>query len=741
MSLVNATDTGASPDAQSARPTTPPPAPDQHPLPFSSLPDAPMKSGAGDSLQGFKIVRGGLDVQLKQDLKDHHVEDVPIPRPIGEELEAASSFVQETPLYANGRWTAIPVKPENEKKLYAPQAEIFSAIESHFAIPDRRFLETHGVFIEHVKSGEEELASSPDYIVVGIGPSVSDRSDFSALKDRRNKWINYDYVTTLGDAKTDKNASSFRDIGQLAVYARQCFIQQYNRDSVFGFIMTETTLRVHQFDRSGAMSSLRLNYHEEPAYFVHALRTIISSDPAAIGYNTTISFGSFGADGRAHTRHLESMFGRPRKAGDRDDLPEIPVDADRQDGLDLIGVEMPPYVRELIKFNVDMKPFYARRSLRGRGGIYWNGSHEDYGAVIIKQSYLPATRTPEWEFLKRTAGLTGVGEILAYDLRKCCAVLRRYGETIDEFKSPLQLLVAVRDAIQGHWNLWKIYILHRDVSIQNILLGRPGAEDGWRGVLIDLDMAICLYRQTSDANVDFRTGTRAYQSVQVLRSYKYAESAPTSGQRLMHDYMDDLESFYWCLCWICFSYEGPGNCKKSDIPKEWQDNDPQVAAGAKSEHLLSDFESNDVKDYFEDFIPLLEFLHGLFQKMYKVKTPLVRKHAAHTRTLKKIREEAKGTYEQVIEMFDRTIDSIRAGGRKPAAEKHDQPPATLTLAALPPAPRVTTRMLEPSLPMSFGNKRKASEDSDEEPEKKRPQVASTAPTKPSSLRHSESYDP
>ncbi|KAI3998373.1 hypothetical protein K525DRAFT_151533, partial [Schizophyllum commune Loenen D] len=535
MSFVNATDTGASPQTHPPRPTIPPPGPNQHSLPLSSAPDTPMKSGAGDSLQGFRVVRGGLDVQLKQDLKDHHVDDVPIPRPIGEELEAASIFVQETPLYANGRWTAIPVKPENEKKLYAPQAEIFSAIESRFAIPDRRFLETHGALIEHMKFGEEELASSPDHIVVGIGPSVSDRSDFSALKDHPKRWMNYDYVTTLGDGKTDKNASLFRDATQLAVYARQCFIQQYNRDFVFGFIITETTLRVHRFDRSGAMSSLRMNYHEEPAYLVHALRTIISSDPATIGYNTTISFGSFGADGRAHTRHLRSMFGRPRKAGDRDDLPDIPVDTERQDGLDLIDVEMPPYVRELITFDVDMEAMYARRNLRGRGGVYWFGDNEEYGEVIIKQSYLPATRTPEWEFLKRTAGLTGVGEILAYDLRECCAVLRRYGETIDQFHSPLQLLVAVRDAIQGHWNLWKIYILHRDVSIHNILLGRPGAEDGWRGVLIDLDMAICLHRQTSDANVDFRTGTRAYQSVQVLRSYKYAESAPTSGQRLMHD--------------------------------------------------------------------------------------------------------------------------------------------------------------------------------------------------------------
>ncbi|KAL1700257.1 hypothetical protein EV121DRAFT_214555 [Schizophyllum commune] len=740
MSFVNATDTGASPDTQPPRPTTPPPGPNQHSLPLSSLPDTPMKSGAGDSLQGFKIVRGGLDVQLKQDLKDHHVEDVPIPRPTGEELEAASSFVQETPLYANGRWTAIPVKPENEKKLYAPQADIFSAIESHFAIPDRRFLETHDVFIEHVKSGEEELTSSPDYIVVGIGPSVSDRSDFSALKDRRNKWINYDYVTTLGDAKTDKNASSFRDIGQLAVYVRQCFIQQCNRDFVFGFIMTETTLRVHRFDRSGAMSSLRLNYHVDPAYFVHALRTIISSDPDTIGYNATITFGSFNAIGRAQTRHLKSTFGRPRKAGDSADLPNIPVKTDRQDGLDLIAVEIPPYVPEVITFDVGMQPFYVRRSVRGRGGIYWAAKHEGYGSVIIKQSYLPATRTPEWEFLQRTAGLTGVGEMLAYDLRACCAVLRRYGKTIDKFQSPLQLLVAVRDAVQGHWNLWKIYILHRDVSIRNILLGLPGAKDGWEGVLIDLDMAICLRRQTSDANVDFRTGTRAFQSIQVLESYKYAETAPTNGQRLMHDYMDDLESFYWCLCWICFSYEGPD--KKDDNPIDildgWQDDNPKTALNAKLAYLNDDFDENLVKSYFKAFTGLLEYLHDLVKRMRKVKKSLVSTKTAHTRTLEKIREEAGGTYAQVIEMFNRTIDTLITGTGTPAAVRE---PETFTLPELPPASRRTPRMLEPSLSMSFGNKRKASEESDEEPEKKRPQVASTAPAKPSSLRHSESYDP
>ena len=32
--------------------------------------------------------------------------------------------------------------------------------------------------------------------------------------------------------------------------------------------------------------------------------------------------------------------------------------------------------------------------------------------------------------------------------------------------------------------------LHRDISIYNILLGKTGADPGYRGVLIDFDMAV-----------------------------------------------------------------------------------------------------------------------------------------------------------------------------------------------------------------------------------------------------------
>ena len=57
----------------------------------------------------------------------------------------------------------------------------------------------------------------------------------------------------------------------------------------------------------------------------------------------------------------------------------------------------------------------------------------------------------------------------------------------------------------GHRNLWQAGILHGDVSINNVLIRKPNAEVGNRGVLIDMDMAILLDRMESLASVDFRT--------------------------------------------------------------------------------------------------------------------------------------------------------------------------------------------------------------------------------------------
>ena len=69
------------------------------------------------------------------------------------------------------------------------------------------------------------------------------------------------------------------------------------------------------------------------------------------------------------------------------------------------------------------------------------------------------------------------------------------------------LLNFVRDLIFCVFVGHKTWILHRDVSVHNVLVGKPNAEPGNRGVLVDLDMVIRLGTETL---VDFRTVSASY---------------------------------------------------------------------------------------------------------------------------------------------------------------------------------------------------------------------------------------
>ncbi|KAL1742499.1 hypothetical protein HDZ31DRAFT_65919 [Schizophyllum fasciatum] len=778
MSL-DATDTGDS-AAQSSPRVTPPPFPTEVVLRSSGAADTPMTSGAGDTTYGFRIVHD-LFEKLRADLASHYVKDIPIPTPGDDERAEIDAFLRDTDLYdvSKRRWRFVPAKAANERLLYGPHSAMFHAVLARFKMPNRRFILTADITMEHEPDQREALVTRPDYSIVGKGPVVNGKGRFLPSDDTFDvAWADYTNLAAVGDGKTERSSSLFNNGVQLAVYARQCFLQQHNRDFVYGFIMTEKRFRVYRFDRSGMMSTVAVDYHKQAASFVHLLRLISSTHDASIGFNTTLYFGPISGK---RTRFLRSTFAVNKemiRSRTRAPLPEVvPVAIDSKHGLDPITVDNPAtYVLKEITFRVHNQPLYARRGLRGRGGVYWASSHPEFGEVLIKQSYTPVTRVPEYEYLKKAVNLEGVGQMLAYDTRSWtvsgsrwpggtqgvadrtygCVVLRRYGKSIDHFGSRLELLVAFRDSVKGLRNLWRIWILHRDVSIHNILLGVPGAQDGWKGVLIDLDMAISMLRERSDLGVDFRTGTRAFQSIQVLKSYENVnDSARTNSQRLMHDYMDDLESFYWCMCWICFSFEGPGQPTTNAILNQWQQDDPVAAAAFKFSHLMGVWQPSLVKPYFrKDFNTLLQSLHTLFQETNKYKQMLIEKKKVHTRTIDKIRHEAEQTYDYVLRTIEETIknlgpedQAIDEDGEEQGEAKDEEdtdvefklPPMPQAKPALQKGPAKTRKLGPTTTSSSFTNKRKASEESDEAPEQKK--QASTAVFAPSNLRHSESIDP
>ncbi|KAG6095125.1 hypothetical protein E4U31_006005 [Claviceps sp. LM219 group G6] len=118
------------------------------------------------------------------------------------------------------------------------------------------------------------------------------------------------------------------------------------------------------------------------------------------------------------------------------------------------------------------------------------------------------------------------------------------GDPLVEYKSILELLECLHDAIKAHRSLYmESGILHRDISINNIIITDPSEADGYKGMLIDLDLAKKMDEGPSGAR--FRTGTIEFMAVGVLL-----------GQQ--HTYRHDLESFLYVFIWLCFVYGAKG---------------------------------------------------------------------------------------------------------------------------------------------------------------------------------------
>lgn len=64
------------------------------------------------------------------------------------------------------------------------------------------------------------------------------------------------------------------------------------------------------------------------------------------------------------------------------------------------------------------------------------------------------------------------------------------GQSISQFKSVVELLEGLRDAIKVYYLVYiDSKILHEDISKNNITFTDPEKADGFKGMLIDLDLA------------------------------------------------------------------------------------------------------------------------------------------------------------------------------------------------------------------------------------------------------------
>ncbi|TFK51610.1 hypothetical protein OE88DRAFT_1659736, partial [Heliocybe sulcata] len=311
------------------------------------------------------------------------------------------------------------------------------------------------------------------------------------------------------------------------------------------------------------MVSSAFNYKEEPEPLYQFLHCV--SQYADGGYDPSVSYS-------LATHHHMLLSGRYPGALKQGLLPEFKsVIPGSFPELESVLVQVPGRTpQEPTEVYLTMGPaLFASRSLFGRGTRVWlatlaDGSSPDF--VVIKDTWRDANRVAEGEIYQSIEGIPGVARLgRAVDLGRgdqsdvhttiaktlnqkfrkprflerihSRSIILSIGRPLDLFRSTRELTEAMRSALGGLSHMAENKIMHRDISVNNIMISTdPAAKKDAKGFVIDPELA-AVPGKTDD--LSYITGTFQFLAIERLM-----------GQPGDHEQYHDLESVYWVLLWV-----------------------------------------------------------------------------------------------------------------------------------------------------------------------------------------------
>lgn len=637
------------------QPTTPP---QSQPSFTSSFQQTPWSFNTG-SFADASERRRQVDDALREELLPTLRIDVPdfIPAVFGHisRLDELAEMVfdrcqeEDTRLYTKGSgWTEWPTSAKEDLVLdwlHNLMKRFVAWMNSVHPTTSRQFYKGPSVYLDG-----SPINRKMDVGIMGRHGNKNDEAD-----EKTSPKSNWAQILVAGELKSnpieDGQEPAWLD---LATYAREVFRMQ-DRRFVLGFTLCGSRMRLWHFDRSGSSGSSSFDINQDGLKFIHVMLGYHLMDDEQLGLDPTIQQ----SDGQRYVeitrddqierliltkeiRKQAVIAGRAttcwRAYCNKDQSKEPLVVKDSWQ------YEERPEEGELIKEATDKGARNIARYYHHET-VQVGGKHDDtienvrkglmktWGRTRFKQRplYEPevsasapetlgkavAGRTQSRSLPRKRSSTTAQMTPPASSKRSCSSfeswnsgstihnrVHRRvitldFGKPLYEASCPAVLITGLIGAIKGHESLLNSGILHRDISVGNIML----TENEDDGFLIDYDLAI---RTSNDraSGVPSKTGTKVFMAIGALLGEP-------------HSFMHDLESFFWVLFWICIHYQGrneKGEVKRRIVPQyeDWNYLSTERLANLKA-GLISKGIFDTVDNYFTEhckpLIPCLKELH------------------------------------------------------------------------------------------------------------------------------------
>jgi hypothetical protein len=375
----------------------------------------------------------------------------------------ATAFVTLTDpaLYSGCRWIGIQEKYGLEKELCAKFFHLLMQLLDLWMEQPKQsnkvhnIIDTQGICLRDDREPSHTL--SPDIFVQGTGPL------FSPLPGT-GKTPNWGSCVAIGDAKLNIARNKMDTFGQLGTYVAQIFSAQENRRFVPTFCFDNSRLLWCTFDRGGAVYGDAVDYHSDP-WKLCALVLHFLFDGKDIGMDPSIR----------HDDDLTVISTTPPPEGSSGAAPSLHV----------------PTASYVVR-----RTLFHSTNIRGSGTVYWlaqrrkplndSGIQKDDDSehwCIIKDAWVVNGSERERTIYDRihtsltqgtrkgiapllfTHDVFFAGRLDSVSINRPRGVKTPVGENrvhtravfhatagaklLDHFSGEMELLVAVRDAIQG----------------------------------------------------------------------------------------------------------------------------------------------------------------------------------------------------------------------------------------------------------------------------------------------------